>query len=331
MGTGFIQAQKTDVVIMKNGDKITGEIKKMDRGLLRYSTDDMGTIFIEWPKVSNIFSKDIFEVENEIGQKFFGHLQNTSEKGKIMVVSKNSQDSLPIGSIIRIIPLEKKFLQRLKIILSVGFSYNKASQDTQWNFAGSISSRGKKQEFKAEADSFLSDRERIDSTTRNSLQLMLRRFLKNRRSLILLASARQNDELGLDYRFLAGGAYGYTVIQTNKTNLAFFAGLVGTNEQFSGFETSQWNAEILLGVTYDTFKYEGNTVDITTSLAVYPGITTWGRYRAELRSSLRIEIFKDFFWGLTFFDDFDSDPPVTGDYEKNDFGISVSVGWAYNK
>ncbi len=333
MGAGFIQAQKTDVVIMKNGDKITGEIKKMDRGLLKYSTDDMGTIFIEWPKVAAVFSKNRFEVETENGQKFFGYLQKSSEKGEIRVTSQNSKNSLPIDSVIRIIPMEQKFLRRLKISLSVGFSYNKASQDIKWNFAGSISSRGKKQEFKAEADSFLSDQEAVDSTTRNSLKLMLRRFLKERKSLILLASARQNDEMGLNHRFLAGGAYGYTVIQSNKTNLAFFAGLVGINEQYSGFETSRWNAEILLGVTYDTFKYEGNTVDITTSLAVYPGITTWGRYRAELRSSLQIEIFKDFFWGLTFFDVYDSDPPVGGDidFEKNDFGISVSLGWAYNK
>lgn len=331
MATGFIQARKTDVVTMKNGDKITGEIKKMDRGLLVYSTDDMGTISIEWPKVSNIFSKYIFEVETETGQKFFGHLQNTSEKGKIVIVSKNSQDSLSIDSVIGITPLEQKFLKRLKLFLSLGFSFNKAKQDTQWNFSGGLSTRGKKQEFKVEASSFFSNQETVDSVTRNSLQLTVQRFLKKRKSFILLGSAQQNDELGLDYRFMAGGAYGYSVIQTNKTNLSFFAGLVGINEQYSGLETSQWNAEILLAVTYDTFKYEGNTVDIKTSLVVYPGITNWGRYRAKLRSSLQIEIFNNFFWGLTFFDDFDSDPPVTGDYEKNDFGITTSIGWSYNK
>jgi hypothetical protein len=36
-----LYAEKTDIVILRNGDKITGEINKLDRSLLEYSTDDM--------------------------------------------------------------------------------------------------------------------------------------------------------------------------------------------------------------------------------------------------------------------------------------------------
>lgn len=32
------KAEKTDLIILKNGDRITGEIKKLEAGLLKYKT-----------------------------------------------------------------------------------------------------------------------------------------------------------------------------------------------------------------------------------------------------------------------------------------------------
>ncbi len=38
---------KLDVIHLRNGDTVTGEIKSLDRGILSVSTDFMGTIAIE--------------------------------------------------------------------------------------------------------------------------------------------------------------------------------------------------------------------------------------------------------------------------------------------
>jgi len=44
-------AQRTDVVIINNDDHITGEIKRLEHGILVFKTDDAGTINIKWEKV----------------------------------------------------------------------------------------------------------------------------------------------------------------------------------------------------------------------------------------------------------------------------------------
>ncbi len=49
--------------MMNNGDYITGEVKKLQFGILFFKTDDMGTLQIEWEKVMHVISKDYFEVE----------------------------------------------------------------------------------------------------------------------------------------------------------------------------------------------------------------------------------------------------------------------------
>ncbi len=43
-----VRAEKTDVIYLQNGDRITGEINSLFRGKLAFETDHMGTVFIEW-------------------------------------------------------------------------------------------------------------------------------------------------------------------------------------------------------------------------------------------------------------------------------------------
>lgn len=78
-----LYAQRIDVVTMRNGDQVTGEIRKMVRGILYYKTDDMGTLNIEWIKVDFIQSLDRFDVETRWGQHFIGSLENGEEKNRL--------------------------------------------------------------------------------------------------------------------------------------------------------------------------------------------------------------------------------------------------------
>ena len=45
-------AAKTDIVIVVNGDSLTGEVKSLERGRLRFKTDATDTISIEWDDVA---------------------------------------------------------------------------------------------------------------------------------------------------------------------------------------------------------------------------------------------------------------------------------------
>src|SRR3954466_10563821 len=74
LGARAAEAQKTDSVWIRNGDRITGEVESLSRALLKYSTDDLGTIYIEWDKVDRISSPTMFEVYLKSGQKFYGSL-----------------------------------------------------------------------------------------------------------------------------------------------------------------------------------------------------------------------------------------------------------------
>ena len=48
--TSALGAPKTDTVVFHNGDRLTGEVKGLDRGQLSFDTDATGTIAIEWAR-----------------------------------------------------------------------------------------------------------------------------------------------------------------------------------------------------------------------------------------------------------------------------------------
>ncbi len=65
----------TDVVIFKNGDHLTGEVKSLERGRLRFKTEATDTIGIEWDEVAYLSSDQNIQVETILGTRYLGHLR----------------------------------------------------------------------------------------------------------------------------------------------------------------------------------------------------------------------------------------------------------------
>ena len=47
---------------LANGDRITGEIVRLERGRLEFKTDDAGTLYLEWDKLSSLVATRQVEV-----------------------------------------------------------------------------------------------------------------------------------------------------------------------------------------------------------------------------------------------------------------------------
>jgi hypothetical protein len=65
---------KTDLVVLVNGNGINGEIMSLSRGKLDYKTDDAGRLSIKWLKVARVTSTFVYEVETTAGVKRYSAL-----------------------------------------------------------------------------------------------------------------------------------------------------------------------------------------------------------------------------------------------------------------
>ena len=231
-------------------------------------------------------------------------------------------------SVVRMTQIEAGFLARLEGYLDLGFSFARANRATELALGGEVKSRTVTRQLKTTLSSLFNDREDLESTTRNVLTFDWTRFFSDRWLVTGLATFTQNQELDLDLRSVFGGDLGRHLIQNNRSLLTVRGGAVFTRERFTGSDPGRSNIEGTGTIVYELFSFDDPEMDIVTTLTVLPSFSDWGRIRADLDTRIRYELFKDFFWGITLFDNYDSDPPSEGS-ERNDFGINTSVGWSF--
>src|SRR5210317_1261604 len=108
-------AAKTDVVLLVNGNTITGEIKSLEFGALRYSTDSMGTVSVDWEDIVSITTKQTLQLEVSDGNRYFGRLDSADERFEIKVITLSGDVDLHTSQIVRMTPIdaEESFWERV--------------------------------------------------------------------------------------------------------------------------------------------------------------------------------------------------------------------------
>jgi hypothetical protein len=319
-----LAAVKTDVVELANGDRVTCEIRKLERGKLTVKTDGLGTISIEWDDISHLTSTANYEVELSSGEKFVGALARGDAK-TVAVVTATGPERLPMASVIRISPLKGSFWHRLDGSIDAGFSFTQANVQTQWTFDTYVSYRGRRWFSSLDGDSALTVREDADRQTRNSMTLRAERFLRPRWSALGFSQLQQNEELALNLRAVFGGGFQRVFIQSNRAVLAAVAGAAYTREQYAGDE-DQSVAEAVAGATFDWFTFDGRSTNLDVSVISFYALDE-PRVRLELDATFKSDIVGDLYWSVNLFESYNSRPPA--DEKTNDFGISAAVGWSF--
>ena len=313
-------AQKTDQVLLKNGNIITGEIKNMKFAKLSYDVDGPGTVSIKWEHIVKISSSKTFQV--------------TMQNGDVLITKLDSvffeQPNITLDSIIEIVRINDRFLQRLDGSINLGFNYAKSNSDLQFNFNSSITYRKPKAEMNFRISSVITDNATDTMTKKQDATFDFYRKLENSFYLNVLFGWQQNTELGLQNRFILPVAAGKILLNNNHQRLLTGAGLSGNLEQSSGSPEYSGSLEGMLIVSFKEFKYSTPKISIDARVAIFPGITDWGRLRMSFNLSSKVEIFKDFNVGLNFYDDYDNRPP-DGALSKNDFGINFTIGYEFGK
>jgi len=323
-------ATKTDILVLRNGDRITGEVKGLNRGKLEYSTDDAGTIFIEWVKVARLTSKASFDAEDSRGNRYFGRLAPSGRDDRLVFEGERT-DTVAVAKVIGFTPVNATFIERLSAYLDVGFSLAKANQATTFSLAGMGDYRGPTMGGQLSYDTYAQGQETVPTTTRNTVRSSVSWFFQPRWSAVGIAQFEQNDELNLDHRFTLGAAANRVIRHTNTNELGLGIGLAGTQERFrsSSGVTENSSLEGLVAANWDVFHFDSPKLDFSTSLGTFPSFTQWKRVRGQANFRLSYELVKDFNTGIRFTDTFDSRPPEGA--TKNDYTLELTIGWSYHR
>ena len=326
-------AQQSDTVILRSGNPVIGEVKSLRRGSLSFDTDEMDVVSVDWDDIAFLASSQFFEVELVSGAGYYGSLAS-ADTAQLVVIGATTSDTIPFPEVVSIRPFDSGFFARTNGFVDVGSNIARANSLRSLLVNGRFNYRGPKWGFELTGESYWQRQESVSSagdtttqtTSRNSAQLGVNRFLGARWAANGSGQVEQNQELQLDFRVLGVLGGSYQIVRNQGIELYAGAGGVVNQELYVGEERST-TAEVLLSAGFDAFDV--GDVDIYTSLSTYTNPTDGGRFRVNFDGRIAWEIFGDFTIGLNITERFDSRPP-SASATKRDYQYALAIGWSWS-
>lgn len=318
---------RTDVVTLANGDRITGEVVRLERGRLEFKTDDAGTLYLEWDKLASVVALRLVEVMTGDGRRFLGTLGATAARS-IAVVTPEGDVTLAMVDVTSIAPIGRSFWRKLDGSIDAGFSYTQSSGVAQLNLHSDTVYRKPASQTRLTAS--LNQTQQDDESGRDdrvSVELSYGRYPWQQWFLLGVGRFERNESLGIELRSQIAGLAGPRLVNSNRGTLVLGGGLAFNDERGVDAESAR-NLEALLMFAASFYTYDQPKTTLDVSVQYYPSLSNAGRQRLQLDGSVKHELWKDFFISFSVYNSYDSRPP-NPDAERNDVGVVASIGWSY--
>ncbi len=323
--------ESTDVIVMKNGDHLTGEIKGLNQGVLYISMKYiLGTSDVEWSAVDHIESKQLFLVKTEDGLVYRGTLSTAEAlKGRPMTIevveAPEQKAELEREKVIQMDTTSDHFWQRFNGSINSGISYSKGNQSTQYNLSSDVVYPRERWQAGASYDSTLSTSTGVTASTRNQLTLEAQRLLRwNNWFYGGTAAFLQSSEQSINLQTSVGGGVGRLLSNTNHTKIYVLGGFGWQRTQYAPNLAVSNPQEVftgLVGTGVRLFRFNKTTLD--TTLTLLPAITEPGRLYTNLNATYYIKLSGALSWNVSFYGSWDNQPPPT--FSGSDYGTSSGL------
>ena len=327
--------EKTDVMVMKNGDRLTCEVKGLDRGVLYVDFDYIdGTTAVNWSKVGRLESKQLFLVRTEDGSVYTGTL-STAESGagrpvQIEVVETPAQKRVIESSeIVRLTPTSNKIWQRFNGGISLGMIYSKGNQSTQLSLSSTTEYVRDRWSAHASYDSSLSSSTGANVSSRNYLDFGVRHLLPSKNWFYSgLADFLQSSEQGIELQSTLGGGIGRYLTNTDHASVAIYGGVGWQNTSYRQLDRppSEQNVTVsLFWAQAKLFKFSKSDLEATATL--YPALSDPGRVSFNTNATYYVKLINNLKWNFSFYGNWDNQPPPG--FSGSDYGTSSGVSWTF--
>lgn len=323
------QAQKTDTIYHVNGNILTGELKKLNYGVVSWKMEGMGTINLEEPKINTIISDKIFEIRMASGRIYFGSFEASRELRKVNLLLVNENILVNIRDIVEVYPIRNSFWRRLNGDFSLGANYSKGSNVATLALSGYLDYRKRSSSYSLTWD--MNDTYQGDtlSSSKYDVELSWERLLKKSWSTNITIGASQNLQLGTDLRWNLNLA-GIKDLAYNEWNRLYVAFGVNMSREIPvGAYEIKDDLAGLFQLKWKVYKLTNPKLWIDADITYLPYLTQ-NRNRVTLNLNPKVSIFNNNFKvGFSYYYSFDSDPQNEA-ASNDDYGINLQLTYTLN-
>jgi Protein of unknown function, DUF481 len=335
LATSLWARDKTDLLVMKNGDHMTCEVKGLDTGVLYVSFDYIdGTTSVDWSKVARLESKQSFIVRTEDGTVYRGLLRTSEMPAgrpvKIEIVENEAHEvEVERAKIITMTAISEKFWERFNGQINFGINYSKGNQSTQFSLGSQTEYVRERWSAGASFDSNLASSTGATASTRNSLNGNVLRLLRqNNWYYAGVGNLLQSTEQGISHQSGLGGGVGKYIANTNRASISVLGGAIWQSTTYNQPNVSTNTQNVVGALLYGNlkvFRFSKTNFDVTGVLT--PALSEPGRIYFSTNASYYVKLFSNLKWNASFYGNWDNRPPAG--LSGSDYGTTSGLSWTY--
>jgi len=320
---------------MKNGDRMTCEIKTMDAGAVYVSLDYVdGTIAVEWSRIARLVSPRLFLVELDDGSVYTGHISVKEVEGtdSVLVTIEEADGQHMEFDKSRIAGLSRTsdtFFGRLNGNVTSGISYTKGNQTTTYNISSNVNYPRPRWSASLSFNSNLSASAGISTSTRNQAQLVAGHLMRwNNWYYTGFASGLQSAEQQISLQTNLGGGVGRYLEKTSNVRASVVGGLVWQSTAYESSVTTATSQDMLglmLMGNYNYVRFKKSSV--TTTVSAIPSLSELGRFYFNANASYFLKLFGAINWNFSFYGNWDTQPPAGT--SGSDYGFNSGLSYTF--
>ncbi len=321
---------KTDIVYMKNGDKITCEIQSLQKGQLTVNPDyTSSAIAVDWSKVARLESSQLFVITDPDGKTYSGQLTPGIQPSTITIVGRQTH-TLSSDAVIEISELGNNLWNKMSGNIAVGTSFTASSSQATLTVQSGLQYQSKKDIATLSSSSQFATQEKAANTSETTVKTAyFHQINESRWYGGGIANFLSSSEQQINLESTLGAAFARRLLFTNRTNLTAIGGIGYTHERFdSDVESNKPKNSIDAATAIQFSMFRFKTTSFDTAVWAYPSLTSPGHFRLTMNQDIYYKFRNDLYVSMSFYDNYDNQP-VTG-APANNFGTTTSIGWSFH-
>jgi putative salt-induced outer membrane protein len=333
-----VPALRADLVVLENGDRLTGTIVKSDQEMLSFDSQYAGVVNLPWSAVVSIESSAPVYVGIEGGPMAVGPLSTVNNQYQI-VTENAGAITAPKEAVEFIRSVEQQAayereIERLRNpgltdlwtgFVNLGYAQARGNSDTQsLNFGANANRTTTRDKIGVTFTSVYASNDTTGESivTANAIRGGLSYNLNLSPQWFVFASTDlEFDEFqNLDLRFAPAGGFGFKAVNTRRTKFDIFGGS-SLNREFFSTGLNRTSAEGLIGEEF-SFQYS-SFGSLQQKMSIYPNLSDPGVFRVSFDTTADTRVNRWLSWQVSLSDRYLSNP-VDG-RKKNDVLLTTGL------
>jgi hypothetical protein len=322
-------SQESDTVYLRNGQIMVGKLNAISLGIIQFNDLDLSDQSVKYHKIKTIkAASGTYRIETIDQSVYFGVLKPSENFGEVIVDDGFIEKVYPIVNIFNLVTLEKKFINKIKGTVGLGYSYTKSSDVGRTNLDWDLDFVQQKYQIGFTGSFIYTNNQGEKSRDRENVTLNGFYNLSSVLLAVLGVNYQRNIELGLASRFQQFAGFGRRFIFKSNLQGALISGAV-VNQETSLEGTYSGNIfEIPLFFRLNYFHYAAPNLSFSLAPKYFIGLNQDGRKRFDGDFRVNWEVIRNLNLSIQFYTNYDN-RALEGSNANFDYGTVFNVGYKF--